>query len=198
LGLLCVAAGSGPGYEVLDLNWRIAEEQAAEKGHVMDRSGLRLVAPFHIAESRDQAMTEVQQGYERWCQYMYDTLEGGPALLGLDSLEKINEEGHGAIGTVEDAVNALHRYWDKSGGFGCILNQQTHWAGEEATRRSYRTFVDEVMPAFTGSTGPRHESHVWTQNRRADLSARARGSAAKAIDAHFAAAGSAEAGAARP
>jgi limonene 1,2-monooxygenase len=189
LGLLCVAAGSGPGYEVLDLNWRIAEEQAAEHGHVMDRSGLRLVAPFHIAESRDQAMAEVQQGYERWCSYMYDTLEGGPSLLGLDSLEKINEEGHGAIGTVEDAVNGLNRYWDKSGGFGCILNQQTHWADDEATRRSYRTFVDEVMPAFTGSAGPRHESHVWTRNRREDLSARARGSANKAIEAHFASAG---------
>jgi limonene 1,2-monooxygenase len=119
---------------------------------------------------------------------MYDTLEGGPALLGLDSLERINEEGHGAIGTVEDAVNALHRYWNKSGGFGCILNQQTHWADDETTRRSYRTFVDEVMPGFTGSSGPRHESHVWTRNRRADLSARARGAANKAIQDHFAAA----------
>jgi limonene 1,2-monooxygenase len=194
LGLLCVAAGSGPGYEVLDLNWRIAEEQAAENGHVMDRSGLRLVAPFHIAESRDQALAEVQHGYERWCGYMYDTLEGGPALLGLDSLERINEEGHGAIGTVEDAVNALHRYWEKSGGFGCILNQQTHWADEEATRRSYRMFVEQVMPAFTGSTGLRQQSYLWTRDRRADLSARARGAAAKAIDAHFAAAGPAGAG----
>jgi len=32
LGLLCVAAGSGPGYEVLDLNWRIAEEQPPSTG----------------------------------------------------------------------------------------------------------------------------------------------------------------------
>jgi limonene 1,2-monooxygenase len=187
LGMLCVAAGSGPGYDVLDLNWRIAEEQAAENGHTMDRSELRLVAPFHIAETREQALAEVQAGYERWCGYMNDTLEGGPSLLGYDSLEKINEEGHGAIGTVEDAVNALHRYWDKSGGFGCILNQQTHWADDEATRRSYRTFVDEVMPAFTGSAGPRHESYLWTRNRRADLSARSRGSATKAIEDHFAA-----------
>ena len=195
LGMLCVAAGSGPGYEVLDLNWRIAEEQAAEHGQAMDRSGLRLVAPFHIAESRDQALAEVQQGYQRWSSYMNDTLEGGPALLGLDSLERINEEGHGAIGTVEDAVHALERYWTKSGGFGCILNQQTHWADDEATRRSYRTFVEEVMPAFTGAADLRQQSHLWTMDRRADLSARARGAAAKAIDAHFAAAGSAEVGA---
>jgi limonene 1,2-monooxygenase len=88
---------------------------------------------------------------------------------------------------VEDAVNALHRYWNKSGGFGCILNQQTHWADDEATRRSYRTFVDEVMPAFTGSAGARHESYLWTRDRRADLSARSRGAATKAIEAHFAA-----------
>ncbi|WP_051341817.1 LLM class flavin-dependent oxidoreductase [Pseudonocardia spinosispora] len=185
MGLLCVAAGSGPGYDVLDLNWRIAQEVAAEYGQVMDRSGLRVVAPFHIAESRDQALAEVKHGHERWSSYVRDTLDGGPELLGMDSLERINEEGHGAIGTVEDAVNALSRYWDKAGGFGCILNQHTHWADEEATRRSYRTFVDEVMPAFTGSAGAREQSHDWTRNRRGDLSARALGAASKAIEEHF-------------
>jgi hypothetical protein len=113
--------------------------------------------------------------------------------LFLGSIEKINE-GLGAIGTVEDAVNALNGYWTKSGGLGCILIQQTYWAGEEATRRSYRTFVEEVMPAFTGSAKPRHESGEWTRNRRADLSAGSRQAATKTIQDHFAAMGTSTAG----
>ncbi|WP_433297021.1 LLM class flavin-dependent oxidoreductase [Pseudonocardia sp. CA-142604] len=193
LGMLCLATSSSQGYEVLDVNWRVAEEQATEHGQTMDRSALRLVAPFHIAASRDQALSEVQAGHERWCSYMDDTNEGGAALIGLDSLEKINE-GRGAIGTVEDAVNALDGYWTKSGGFGCILIQQTYWADEEVSRRSYRTFVEEVMPAFTGSTKPRHESWEWTRNRRADLSAGSRQAATKTIQDHFAATGAGTAG----
>jgi limonene 1,2-monooxygenase len=90
---------------------------------------------------------------------------------------------------VEDAVNVLNGLWAKSGGFGCILIQQTHWADEEASRRSYQAFVDEVMPAFTGQSKPRQDSHAWTHNRRTDLTARVRQAAAKTIEEHFAESG---------
>ena len=36
LGMLCVAASSPAGYDVLDTNWRIANEIAAERGARMD------------------------------------------------------------------------------------------------------------------------------------------------------------------
>src|SRR5215218_7497492 len=70
LGMLCVAASTGPGYDVLDVNWKVANDVAAEHGHVMDRSALRLVAPAHVAPTRDQAIAEITEGFHRWDSHM--------------------------------------------------------------------------------------------------------------------------------
>ena len=59
-GMLCVAASQQAGYDVLGTNWQIACEIARENGREMDRSVLRLVAPMHIAESREEAVRERQ------------------------------------------------------------------------------------------------------------------------------------------
>jgi limonene 1,2-monooxygenase len=76
--------------------------------------------------------------------------------------------------------------WSTAGGFGCILIKQTHWTNEDVSYRSYRTFVEEVMPAFAGTTQPRQESHEWTRARRADLTAGMLNAATKTIQDHFA------------
>jgi limonene 1,2-monooxygenase len=86
--MLFFAATSGPRHEILSSNWRIAEEQATAHRQVMDRSALRLVAPFHIAPTRDQALSEVQAGHARWCTHMNEESEGLPARAGLDNLER--------------------------------------------------------------------------------------------------------------
>jgi len=52
LGMLCVAAGSPNGYDTLDYNWELACREAAGQGRVMDRANYRVMAPFHIAETR--------------------------------------------------------------------------------------------------------------------------------------------------
>jgi limonene 1,2-monooxygenase len=180
-GLLCVAAASGPGYNVLDVNWANALEAAEANGQVMNRSDLRLVAPFHIAETRDQAIAEVRDGFERWSQYMYETSAHGPAVLGYPSLEAIIEDGRGAIGTAEDAVEVLESYWEKSGGFGCILYQVTNWANFAATKRSLELFTERVMPAFAGRCEPRFRSHAWAQANQARLDEHAGRGIQKAI-----------------
>jgi limonene 1,2-monooxygenase len=66
LGMLCVAAAAPAGYNVLDTNWRIASEIAATHGRAMDPSRLRLMAPIHIAETREQAVAEVNWGFGKY------------------------------------------------------------------------------------------------------------------------------------
>ena len=56
LGMICVAAASAAGYSALDTNWAIACAEGERAGKPMDRSELRLMAPFHIAETREQAL----------------------------------------------------------------------------------------------------------------------------------------------
>jgi limonene 1,2-monooxygenase len=184
LGLLCVAASTGPGYDVLDVNWGLANDTAAEHGHVLDRSGLRLVAPAHIAPTRDQAIAEIADGFARWDRHMREINETGGEMLGMGSMDQLLAGG-AIIGSPADAVEALEDYWEKTGGFGCLLYQLTPWASREDQRRSLRSFAEEVMPAFAGRIAPRRASHVWAQTNRDEFGARARAGAVKAITEHF-------------
>jgi limonene 1,2-monooxygenase len=184
LGLLCVAASTGPGYDVLDVNWGIVQETAAEHGHVVDASGLRLVAPAHIAPTRDQAIAEIADGFARWDRHMREVNETGGEMLGMGSMDQLLAGG-AIIGSPADAVESLEGYWEKTGGFGCLLYQLTPWASREHQRRSLRTFAEQVLPAFAGRTAPRRASHVWAQTNRDELGARARAGAEQAIAEHF-------------
>ncbi|MFE4666265.1 LLM class flavin-dependent oxidoreductase [Streptomyces sp. NPDC056716] len=166
IGMLCLAAATGPGYSVLDVNWANALAAAEEHGQVMDRSALRLVAPFHLAPTRDQAIREVEAGFRRWARHADRVIEGGPATVGYADFETFLASDGVTVGTPADAVAALARYWDKSGGFGAILNQITHFADDEASRRSHLLLIDQVMPAFTARCGPRLASHDWSGAHR--------------------------------
>jgi limonene 1,2-monooxygenase len=190
LGMLCVAASTGPGYDVLDVNWTVANEVAAEHGHVMDPSALRLVAPAHVAETRDQAIAEITDGFHRWDSHMREVIEGGGEILGLGSMEQLLSGG-AIVGSIDDAVESLERYWEKSGGFGAILYQLTPWASRDDQRRSLRRFAEEVMPRFTGRSRLRHVSHDRSARNKDLLSARAKAGAEKAILEHFQPAGDA-------
>jgi limonene 1,2-monooxygenase len=150
LGMLCVAAGSTAGFDVLDQNWKIANIAAAEHGHSMDRTALRLVGPIHIAPTREQAIAEVSAGFEEWREFIERTWTGGASAIGMGSVEAIIESGVGVIGTPDDALAYIERLWAKTGGFGCMLTQITNWARDEATRTSLKLIADRVLPEFTG------------------------------------------------
>jgi limonene 1,2-monooxygenase len=150
LGMLCVAAGSSSGFDVLDQNWKIANMAAAEHGHSMDRASLRLVGPIHVAPTRAQAIEEVSAGFEEWREFIERSWEGGASAIGMGSVEAIIDGGVGVIGTPDDALAYIERLWAKSGGFGCLLTQITNWAPYDATRASLKLIADRVLPEFTG------------------------------------------------
>src|SRR6202034_2134229 len=63
LSMICVAATNPFGYDALGANWKIANDIAAEGGRKMDPTGLRLVGPMHIAETRAQAVQYGKYGF---------------------------------------------------------------------------------------------------------------------------------------
>jgi limonene 1,2-monooxygenase len=186
LGMLCVAAANPGGYDVLDTNWNLAKRVAAEHGRQMERRDLRLMAPFHIAETRDQAIANVSWGFDKWQEYAYAISPEGGRAIGLGSIESIIADGKGAIGTPDDAVALLEKYWDKVGGFGCILQLAMNWADFEATKKSYELFMRYVMPKFAGRNTQRDASMSWLRDNREDFSGRRTSAARLVIDKHFA------------
>ena len=137
-GMLCVAATQAGGYDALSINWKIANEVAAENGRKMDPERLRLVGPVHIAETREEAFNNVKFGYYKWQDYF----AGISAVAGRESMndqtiENAVKEGVIVVGTPDDAIAQIRRLQEKQGEFGCFLQLAHNWANFENTKKSY-------------------------------------------------------------
>jgi limonene 1,2-monooxygenase len=184
LGLLCVSAGSPDGYDVLDTNWAIAQETAAAHGRRMEQDDLRLIASFHLAETREEAHAAEQHGFGHWMRYL-ETLN--PKTTDTTaSVEEITAKRGGIVGTPDDAVAYLEKLWNKTGGFGSILMVGTNWMNFENTKRSYELFARHVLPKFDGRNLTRARSLDRMYEDRFALSEASIGAAKPTIAKHFA------------
>ncbi|WHU46130.1 LLM class flavin-dependent oxidoreductase [Gordonia sp. L191] len=159
LGLLSIGATLTPdGFDALAHHWNVVNERAAHSGAKVDRSGWRLVGPFHIAETEEQAYRDVEYGIEHWFEY-FQHIAAFPQMAVSGSnlremIDFINNAGIGVIGTAEQARAQVQRLVDQSGGFGSMLLMGHDWADVAATKRSYEIFMRDVIPHFQGQYQP--------------------------------------------
>ncbi len=160
LGMLCVAATTVGGYDVLGTNWQIALDTAAQHGTTMDRGRLRLVGPVHLAETREQAIENVRFGLARLGRLLPLGQSGGAAgVVGGRPGRGDGRVGHGGdryAGRRDRPARAS--CGERTGGFGCFLQLAHNWASWEDTRKSYELFARYVTPAFTGANRARAAS----------------------------------------
>jgi limonene 1,2-monooxygenase len=170
LGMLCVAAGEGAGFDALDVNWRIANEVAGENGITMDPSGLRLVTSMHIAETREEAIEQVRFGLKDQIDYLNNNMPRIFIPEGVDAVDWFLEHGSAVVGTPDDAIKKIERLYSKTPEFGAILLGTNDWANWEDTKKSYELYARYVIPYFEGSNKPRQESYKWVTKNQANLS----------------------------
>lgn len=188
LGMICVAADSQEGYNVLDLNWQIANEEAAKHGRAMDRNNLRVVANILLAETREEAKKACEFGIGPYFHYLETLNPLAAAAVGkpesmIDGLSM--GRGAGVIGTPDDAVEVLERLWEKTGGFGTVILGSSNWMNFEATKKSFELFMRYVLPKFDGRNKRREDSQAWYYEHRDEFSGKNRGAIKKTIDKHF-------------
>ena len=127
-GLLSLAASDPTGYEALMPNWKVYERTMAEHGHVVDRRKWRLVAPVHLAESREQALREAEWGIGHMVEYI-EKLSGLTMPWGRTAQEAVEQWtgpgfpafGRATIGTPDDAIALIEKLAATTGGFGTFL-----------------------------------------------------------------------------
>ncbi len=168
LSMLAIGATSAGGFNALASNWAIAEETAAEHGHTMDRNAWRLVGPVHIAETREKARENVRHGLLRWIEYM-EKVAAIPLAppSGQDPVDYMIETGFGVIGTPDDFVAQMSRLSEQSGGFGCFLNLDNHWADWDQTKRSYELIARFAIPKINKLNESRIRSETWLRENNA-------------------------------
>ncbi|TCK25191.1 LLM class flavin-dependent oxidoreductase [Pseudonocardia endophytica] len=177
LSLLSVGATLVGDLDLLALHWDVVEEEAARHGKPCDRSGWRLVGPMHIAETREQALRDVEYGIEDWFDYLQKTA-AAPQFHPLgDTLEEriawVNESGVGLIGTPDDAVAMIDTMYKQSnGGFGAYLMMAHEWARPDAVRRHYELFADQVMPKFQRSADRTLAAERYARSRWDELNSK--------------------------
>jgi limonene 1,2-monooxygenase len=194
--MLCVAATDAKGgFNVLDVNWKVACDVAAEDGRTMDRSKLRLMGPMHIAETREKARENVRFGLMKYLEYARTVTPGRFGNFeGRDPVDVMLDSGHIVIGTPDDAIGVLERLREKQGEFGAFLHQAHDWADWEATKKSYELYMRFVAPHFDRSNAARDASYGEWKRRSIEFSERSH-AAAQATFAKFGKADQADAAA---
>lgn len=168
LGLLSIGATTTGGFNALATNWQICEERAAAFGQTVDRNAWRLVAPMHVAETKEKARENVKFGLAKWLRYFQEVaaLPLAPPGNVDDAIDALVASGLAVIGDPDDATAQLERLEKQSGGYGCFLQMAHNWADFAETKRSYELIARYVMPRFQASNRGREASMDWASKNR--------------------------------
>src|SRR5262245_39602685 len=186
LGMLCVAATQSDAFDALGVNWKVACDFAAERGATMDPNDLRLVAPIHVAETREKARANVRFGIEKWAGYFNGSSPAGfgsPTPSG-DLVDGMIESGRAVIGTPDDAAALIERLQKKQGAFGAFLQLAHNWADFDATKKSYELVARHVAPRFKGANRAREASLAFAGDGAAKFMGDAMAAATQFIQRH--------------
>jgi limonene 1,2-monooxygenase len=184
-GMLCVAATAADGFDALATNWGIACQIAQEDGRTMDRKGLRLVGPVHIAPTREQARANVQWGLHKWLEYFARLNPLAPRMPeGIDPVDAMIASGQAVIGTPDDAIAQIHRLQAKQGHFGAFLQLAHNWASFDHTVKSYELWAEHVAPVFKHANTSRQASYDWTMSNANEFIGKAMMAAGAMIQRH--------------
>jgi limonene 1,2-monooxygenase len=167
--MLSFGATSGGAFDALSANWNIAEQVAAANGKTIDRKNWRLVAPMHIAPTREQAREEVKFGIDGWADYLLNVAALPIVPGGGDVVDAILSNNMAVIGTPDDAVAQIERLTKQSGGFGTLVLFAHNWAEWEATKRSYEMIARYVMPKVDAMIDNRMVSEAECRAARPEL-----------------------------
>ena len=168
--ILSVAVSQPGGLISLARTWEMASEAAekAEKG--LSREDWRLVMPIHLADTREEAIRDVDEGNQRFNKdYFEDTL-GRPADPSVkpDVASQV-ERGGAIVGTPDDAIAAIERMQELSGGFGALLGLAHEWTSWEKTKHSYELFARYVAPKFQGQLDRISDSQEFVSSHRTTI-----------------------------
>src|SRR3954453_22613844 len=125
---------------------------------------------MHIAETKKQALADVEFGLAEWIDYFQRVaaLPIAPDTTTADEMaDAVNQSGFGVIGTPDDAIAQIERLVEQSnGGFGTFLKMAHEWADTAATRKSYELMARYVFPRFQGSAVSTTRSRDWAAENR--------------------------------
>jgi limonene 1,2-monooxygenase len=99
------------------------------------------------------------------------------------------ETGFAVIGTPDDYIAQIDRLMQQSGGFGCFLHLDTHWADWAETKRSYELVARYAIPKINKLNANRQSSEDWLRANNATFKGELNAAVGAKIAEHAAAKG---------
>lgn len=183
-GMLCLASTLYGGFDALTTNWQIACTTAEKMGQRMSPATVRCATDMHIAPSRQQALDEVGEGYERYLDYIRNQSEHLPDSPANLSIEDLIARGEAIVGTPDDAIEQIRRLEQKVPDFGCLLLLDKNWASTEHKQRSLEMLARYVLPVINGDNVNRQRSFDWARENRQHFTDAISGATQKAFEKH--------------
>jgi len=168
-GVLSVGASQAGGLINLKEQWGMAEDAADKVGKQIDRADWNLVQPFYLAETREQAFAECQAGARVFTEAYIEGTLGRPPTPDSGDIAAQVKAGGAIVGTPQDAIDAIERLQDLSGGFGGLLGLAHEWAPRDKIHKSFELFARYVMPKFQGQLAPIAESQEWVAENKGTI-----------------------------
>ena len=159
-----------------------------EHGQTVNRSEWRLSVPVHLAESREEAFEQVRLGAGRVVTEYTGATNGHPTppVPANEIVDYMVDNGQWIVGTPDDAIAAIERLQESSGGFGGLLARAEDWTTRENLFHSYELFARYVMPRFQGSLTGIVESNSRFSAMREALQGNRRAGLQRATDTYLA------------
>jgi len=159
-GLLVLGGISDKALAAQAENWKICEETAEANNQTVERRQWRITVMTHLAETKEQALKDMEFGLQNWVDYSHHVLPASPFKNdGEDPLKWGMENKLLIVGTPEDAIKEIERAREMAGGFGTFLFFGHNFVPWEATKRSYELAARYVFPHFKNTNVPRQESY---------------------------------------
>ncbi len=170
MGLLSVSSFQPGGLISLEQAWGWATEAAEQHDQEISRDDWRVVIPFHLADTKEQAFADVEAGALAYnVEYFAETL-GRPSEPGQETVQAMVERGGAIIGTPQDAIDAVERILDLAGGYGGVLGLAHEWApSREKTFYSYELWARYVAPHFQHQLDSIKGSQQWVASHSDDI-----------------------------
>lgn len=139
--------------------WSLVEKGAKSAGRTADRDNWRIVTNMYLAETADQAWTDVRAGIMRETRY-FSSIGFEPLYrlhpeqtFDMFTPESVVEARDWVIGTPDDAILWIENKIEETGGFGGVFLTANEWTSFDKISRSLEMFARYVMPRFTGRSG---------------------------------------------
>ena len=159
---LWMPAGKGRPTKHAD-DWAKYEKLCAKHGTTASREGWRIANYFYLAESREEALADVERGILREARYFSETglkraYESYPNQP-FDEFTPLSciDRRDWVVGTPDDAIAWIEAKQRELGHFGGIMITTHEWTETAKIRKSLELFARYVMPHFQGHTQDLHD-----------------------------------------